>query len=308
MGQASAQLGRPSLIGWLNFGSRASNGHLYTAFKGALDALGWKEASQYVVDERWADNRVEALAPLATELAARKPDVIVAWPTQAVGAAVKAAPGTPIVMATGGDPVKSGYAVSLAHPGGMVTGLTNVSTDVAEKYLELLLEAVPRVQSVAFLFGVSSLSSAYMESAKRSIAGKPIKTHLVQAGSTEEIGPALSRVAKEGIQALIVTVNPLFFGNREAIARTAMVHKWPMMAFASEFVEAGALLTYGPNLAESYRRAAVYVDKILKGAKPDDLPIEQPTKLELVVSLKTATALGLKIPQSLLLRADDLIQ
>jgi putative ABC transport system substrate-binding protein len=292
----------------LNYGGRANSGHVYVAFKEALAVLGWKEGQQYALDERWADNRVDALPSLAAELAAARPDLIIAWPGQAVVAAVKAAPAVPIVMALGGDPVKGGYAMSLARPGGMVTGLTNFSTDLAEKYLELLLEATPRIRNIAFLLNPSGLfRNSYMEGVQRSLSRYAVEAQVVDAASLAEIETKLTQAAKSGSMALIVAVSPLFMGLRRQIVEIATTHKWPMLAFAREFVEAGALLSYGPSYTESYRQAAVYADKILKGAKAGELPIEQPTRLEFVVNRKTAKALGIALPQATLLRASEVI-
>jgi putative ABC transport system substrate-binding protein len=292
----------------LNYGARANSGHVYIAFKEALATLGWKEGQQYGLNERWADNRVDALPSLAAELVATRPDLIIAWPGQAVVAAVKASPAIPIVMALGGDPVKGGYAMSLARPGGMVTGLTNFSIDLAEKYLELLLEAAPRIRNVVFLLNPAGLfRNNYMEGVQRSLSRNAVEAQVVDAASLDEIETGLNQAAKRGSMALVVAVSPLFMGFRRQIVELATTHKWPMLAFAREFVETGALLSYGPSYAESYRRAAVYADKILKGAKAGELPIEQPTKLEFVVNQKTAKTLGIAIPQATLLRASDVI-
>jgi len=303
-----AQVKRPAKVGWLNFGSRAGNGHFYATFRDAMTRHGWREGTDYIVVERWADNRRELLNALARELAAANPDVIVAWPNSFVAEAIKAAPTTPLVQATGADPVKEGYAASLAHPGGMVTGLTNFSTDLAEKYLELLLAAAPTVQDVGFLFTNSSRRQDYEQGVRRSLSPRHVKAYFGVASSIDEIESALAAMANQGARALVVTVNPLFFGARDRITAFALARKWPMIGFAREFAETGGLLSYGPNLPDCFAQAARYVDRILKGAKPGDLPFEQPTRLELVISRKTAGMLGIAIPNELLVRADKVIE
>jgi putative ABC transport system substrate-binding protein len=299
----------PVLIGWLNTGSRESSGHFLVAFKEGLAALGWKEGPQVVIEERWVDGRYARLQPLAEELAAKKPAVIVAGPLSATIAAAKAAPKTPVVQAAAGDLVVAGLAASLARPGGMVTGLTNVSANLAEKYLELLLEASPKLRRVGFLSDPGNLNlPLLMEAVRRSIATRSVEARFAEATRPEEIEPAISRLAKEGARALVVIGSAMFRGERRRIVQLALAQRWPVVAWSREFTEEGALLSYDADASAAYRRAAYYVDRILKGAKPGDLPVEQPTKFALVINLKTAKALGLTIPQTLLLRADQIIQ
>ena len=306
---ALAQTKPPILIGWLNVGSRELSGHFLAAFKEGLVAFGWKEGSQFVIEERWADARRERLQPLADELAARKPAIIVAAPPPAVIAAVKAAPNTPIVQATGTSPVSARLAASLARPGGMVTGVTSIVTEVSEKYLELLLAAVPKLRRVGFLVDSRSANrAAYMEMARRSATQHSVEARIAEASRPEEIEPAISRLQKEGTQALVVFASPMSLFERRRILKLALARRWPVIASQREWADDGALLTYGADSSTLYRRAAYYVDRILKGAKPGDLPIEQPTKFELVVNLKTAKTLGLTISQSLLFRADRVIE
>lgn len=299
----------PVLIGWLNGGSRESNGHLFAAFKEGLAALGWKEGSQVVIEERWANGRSERLQPLAQELAAKKPAVIVAAPASTVNAAAKGAPKIPIVQATGGDPVARGLASSLARPGGMVTGVTNIATELSEKYLELLLAAAPKSRRVGFLFDPTAVTIALQrEAARRSAAQYPVEVRYAEVTRPEEIEPALSRLVKEGAQALVVFPSQTFSVERRRIVKLALAQRWPVIAWEREWADAGALLSYSADALANYRRAAYYVDRILKGAKPGDLPIEQPTRFELVVNLKTAKAIGLTISQDLLFRADKVIE
>ncbi len=299
----------PTVIGWLNFSSRELGGGSLTAFKEGLAALGWKEGQQFVVDERWADGRIDRLQALAEELAARKPAVIVAAPSQSVAAAAKAAPKTPIVHATGSDPVAAGFAASLARPGGMITGLTNIVTDVQEKFVEFLLATAPKLKRIGFLIDTTTLARArLMELARRSAARYSVEPRFAEVARAEEIEPAVTRLAKEGVQALVVLSSPLFAFERRRIVKLALAHRWPVIAGGRRFAEDGALLSYAVEPGWSFRRAAYYVDRILKGAKPGDLPIEQPTRIELVVNMKTAKALGITVPPTILVRADKLIE
>jgi len=301
----------PVLIGWLHLGGRNTQGHFLAAFKEALAALGWKESVQAVIEERWADGRVERLPMLARGLAAGKPAVIVAAPAQAVAAAAKAAPNTAIVQANGADPVTAGLAQSLARPGGMITGLSNIVGDVSEKYLELLLASAPKLRRVGFLFDVTTPAHTremLMRAAQRSVAQHSIEERFAEVAKPEDIEPAMARLVKEGAQGLVFTPGALFTTERRLIAKLALAYRWPTIAGPHEFTEVGALLSYGLDIAANYRRAAYYVDRILKGAKPGDLPIEQPTRFELIVNAKTAKALGITIPQAILVRADRVIE
>jgi len=309
-GKALAQTKKaPVVIGWLYGGSRELNGHFFAAFKEGLAALGWKEGSQVVIEERWADGRSERLQPLAQELAAQKPAVIIAAPGPAVRAAAKAAPNTPVVQASGGDPVVGGLAASLARPGGMVTGVTNFVYEITEKHLELLLVAAPKLRRVGFLWDPGTSNPGLMkEAAGRSIARHSVEARFADAGKPEEIEAAISRLAKEGAQALVVFASQTFQVERRRIVKLALAQNWPVVAGAGGWAEAGALITYSADALANYRRSAYYVDRILKGAKPGDLPIEQPTRFELVINLKTAKALKLEIPRDLAVRADRVIE
>ena len=303
-----AQSKPPVLIGWLNTDSRDLSGQNLTAFKEGLATLGWNEGAQYVIEERWANGRIDRLPALAEELAARKPAIIVAAALAAVHVAAKAAPKTPIVMARGGDPVEQGLVKSLARPGGMITGVTNVSDNIAEKLVELLLAAAPKVKRI----GVLGDSTAPVRASQREAVGRAVAQYRVEArfaevSSPDEIEPAISRLAKEGAQGLIVTGGLMLRNERRRIVKLALARRWPVIVGQQEFAEEGALVTYSADRLANYRRAAYYVDRILKGAKPGDLPIEQPTKFELVINMKTAKALGLTM-QDLLFRADKVIE
>jgi putative ABC transport system substrate-binding protein len=285
------------------------SGQNLTAFKEGLAALGWKEGSQLVIEERWADGRYAPLQSLAEDLAAKKPAVIVAAPVTSVRAAAKAAPKTPIVMATGGDPVATGLVKSLARPGGWITGLTNLNFSIAEKYLELLLAAAPKVKRVGVLGEPNNpVYALSREAVGRSAAQYSVAARFAEAANPEEIEPAILRLAKEGAQGLLVTAGLMLRNERRRIVKLALAQRWPVVAGMVEFAEAGALLSYSVDTLANYRRAAYYVDRILKGTKPGDLPIEQPTKFELVLNMKTARALKLEIPREFALRADKVIE
>ncbi len=299
----------PILIGWLRQESREEDARWLTAFKEELAALGWKEGSRVVIEERWANGRIDRLQPLAEELAARKPAVIVAGPMRSAPVAAKAAPATPIVMITSGDPVAAGVVASLARPGGTITGVTGIQVDVTEKFLELLLTAVPKLKRVGFLTDPRNPNRAkVMDAVRRSAAQHPVEARMAEATSPEEIERAILRLAKDGAQALVVTASATFITERRRIVGLALAQRWPLVAGRIEFAEEGGLLTYGSDRLGLFRRAAYYVDRILKGAKPGELPIEQPTKFALVVNLKTAKVQGITIPQTILVRADKVIE
>jgi putative ABC transport system substrate-binding protein len=298
----------PILIGWLAVGSREGERHWLAAFKEGFAALGWKEGSDFRLEGRWADGRIAELQRLAEELAAKRPALIVAAPSISVRAAANAAPQTPIVQANG-DPLATGLVTSLARPGGMITGVSNVNIDISEKYLELLLVAAPKLRRIGFLADPTTpLHDAAVRAAQRSIEHHRVEGRFADAARPEDIEPAVSRLAKEGAQGLILLPSTWLLVERQRVVSLVRAHRWPLAAGQREWAEAGALLSYGADRTPLYRRAAYYVDRILKGAKPGDLPIEQPTKFELVVNAKTAKALGLNLTPELLRRADEVIE
>jgi putative tryptophan/tyrosine transport system substrate-binding protein len=313
---ARAQPKPPIVIGWLHADSRESGAHYLAAFKEGLAALGWKEGSQFVLEERWADGQKARLPALAEELAAKKLTLIVAAPSYAVRPMAKAAPATPIVQASGGDLVEMGLAESLARPGGMITGRTNLQADVSAKYLEFLLNAVPKVKRVGVLDGPlpAALTRPNPADSPRRIAlGRAAARYAVELRFTEittpdEVEPAMARLAKQGVQALVVLQESVLRVERQRVMKLAQANRWPVVSGVIEFAEAGALISYGADVLANYRRAAYYVDRILKGTKPADLPIEQPTKFEFVLNLKSANALGLTIPPPVMVQATRVIE
>jgi putative ABC transport system substrate-binding protein len=257
------------------------------------------------------DLRAERLPVLAEELVSRKVDVIVTAGDSEVRAAMQATRTIPIVMAVSGDPVGSGYVASLAHPGGNVTGLTWLGPDLSAKQLEIVREAIPKVRRVAILWNIANPVKALdFKAAQRAFGGLGLKVLSLGIRETNDFDTAFMRLARERPDALLTIPDEFMFhqSNRERIAEFLTNHPLPTMFGYRANVEEGGLMSYGASPHALFARAATYVDKILRGAKPADLPVEQPTAFELVVNLKTAKALGLTIPQSLLLRADQVIE
>ena len=279
------------------------------AFWGRLRELGWIEGQNLVIEERWANGRIDRLPALIADVLGRKVDVLVTSGTPAAVAAKKATSTIPIVATSIGDPVRSGLAPSLGHPGGNLTGISLGWTEgMAGKWLELLQEAVPRLSTVAVI--VNPDSPLVQGLAKDLEAVAPTRTLKVRIIEVREPG-ALDRAfeqARREAQGVLMLPAPAITAHPGQVPPLAAKYRLPTIYFMREFVDAGGLMSYSPDLAVMYRRAADYVDKILKGAKPADLPIEQPTQYQLVVNLMTAKALGLTIPESILLRADEVIR
>ncbi len=305
-----AQAKKPQVvIGWLGAATRETGARGLTAFKEGMAALGWKEGQQYVIEARWADGRFERLQPLAEELAARRPNIIVTTNAAAAHAAANASPNIPIVQASGVSPVDVGLAKSLARPGGMVTGLTNLSYELSTKYLELLLAAAPKLKRVGFLLDRGSgLHAVNMKNARSAIGQYRVEGRFAEVIKAEEIEPAIARMAKEGVEGLILTPSPgLFNAEQGRILTLALARRWPVIGGAA-LAEVGGLVGYGADSVALSRRAAWYVDRILKGTKPGDLPIEQPMTFDLVVNMKTAKLLGLTMPPEIMVRATRIIE
>ena len=298
----------PVVIGWLGANSAELGRRNVAVFKEGLTALGWKEGSQFVIEGRWADGHREQLPALADELKQKKPVVIVTFLPDATHAAAKAAPQTPIVQALGNSPVDLGLAKSLARPGGMVTGLTNLPVELSSKYLELLLAAAPTLKRVGFLISARENRDTHLKSAHRALEHYRVEGRFEYAARAEDLEMAVSHLAKEGVQGLVLTPSNWLTVERASIVKLALAHRWPVVAGPQSFAEAGALISYSADTLALSRRAAFYVDRILKGARPGDLPIEQPMTFELTVNLKTAKALGLSMPPEIMVRATRVIE
>ncbi len=297
-------------IGVLNPSTPAATAHFLEAFRQGLRELGYVEGKTFVLEPRYSEARAERLRDLARELVSLKVDVILTSTDVAIAAVKQQTQTIPIVMANSNDPVGTGFVASLARPGGNVTGLSAISPELSGKRLELLREAVPRLSRVAFIWN-PDIRGAVLDYKETEGAARSLRLELqsVEVLRAEDLDPAFSTVTKQRAQALIVqTPNPVLFTNRHQIVSLAQRNRLPSMYASRDYVDAGGLMSYGPNVADLYRRAATFVDKILRGAKPADLPVEQPTRFELVINMKTAKALGLTIPQSILIRADQVIQ
>jgi putative ABC transport system substrate-binding protein len=305
-----AQAKKPLVvIGWLHLSSRESELWQLSAFKEGLAAQGYKEGQQYVIEERWAEGRPERMQALAEELAAKKPAVIVPAFAIPASAAVKAAPGTPIIV-VGADPWLLARVDSLARPGGMITGLTYGLTEVREKYIEFLVAAVPTLKRIGVLhYGNPPAANITRskDAVLRFAASRAIEVRFEGVIRPEEIESAVSRLATQGTQALVVFPNALFLTEATRIAKLAQSHRWPLVG-SLDLTAAGGLMGYGPDRSAIFRRAAWYVDRIIKGTKPGDLPIEQPMTFEFVVNLKTAKTLSLTLPPEIMVRATRVIE
>jgi len=307
--QQAAKIAR---IGYLT-SSQGVNPHLPEAFRQGLRDLGYVEGRNLVIEYREAGGKADRLPALAAELVALKVDVIVAAPgTLAARVAKQATRTIPIVFAVVGDPVGSGLVTSLARPGGNVTGLSNLASELVGKRLELLTQAVPGVSPVAVLWFPGALGARtdkdMLEEAEVAARGLGVRLQFVEARDPADFDRAFSDMTRARAGALTLLPANMFLREHRRLVDLAAKNRLPAVYPWREGVDAGGLMSYGANLADLQRRAATYVDKILKGAKPGDLPIEQPTKFELVINLKTAKDLGLTIPPSVLARADDLIQ
>jgi putative ABC transport system substrate-binding protein len=302
------QTGKSWRIGFL--GPPPSTGaHLVAAFREGLRELGYVEGKNIVIEHRTTAGKDELAHRLAAELVALKVDVLVVSITQNAVAAKRATSIIPIVMVNVGDPVESGLVSSLARPGGNITGLSRLTAETIGKNLEVLAEAVPQAERVAVLWNRSNpLHPAMMARAKEAATALGLALAEVQAGAPAELEEAFAVMVNERVNSVLVLADGMYFLNRRDIAELALRRRLPTMFQNSEHVQAGGLLSYSADSVDNYRRAATYVDKILKGAKPGDLPIQQPERFELVVNLNTADKLGLRLPAALLLRADVLIR
>jgi len=306
------QTGKVYRIGYLDAGSGSGSGNprALEAFREHLRELGWVEGQNIVIEYRFAEGRTDRLPGLAHELIRLKVDVIAAVPTPAVIAARNATRTIPIVGMSLTEPVALGVVPSLARPGGNVTGVTyGVDTNIFGKQLALLKEAVPKVRWVAVLSNPTNPAQpSSVANVKTAAVSSGVQLKLLETREPSDFDGAFAAMTKERVAALLVVLDPMMFVHRARLAELALKNRLPSMSTQAAWVEVSGLMSYGPSLPDQRRRAAIYVDKILKGAKPADLPIEQPTKFEMVINLKTAKALGLTIPPSLLARADQVIE
>ena len=304
--QQPGSLRRIGLL-WIE-GDAGSSRHVATLRDG-LRAHGYVEGKNVLVDDRSLVPRYELLAEAADRLVRQKVDIIICWGATALQAASKATSTIPIVMVSSGDPVKLGVVASLSKPGGNVTGTASLSQELSGKRLELLKEIVPALRGVAvILYPESAAEVRALKNFESAAAALNIEVRPVEIRTTADIGPVIAAIGQTNAQAITVVSSTLLTANSKQVLTAVEKTRLPAIYANLDFARSGGLMAYAANLTEHFLRAATYIDKIFKGAKPGDLPIEQPTRVELVINLKTAKALGLAIPQSLTLRADELIQ
>src|SRR5215470_6622353 len=305
--RAQQQAGKLPTIGLLGANTPSAASQWVAAFVQRLRELDWIEGRTVAIEYRWAEGRSERFAEIAAELVRLKVDVIVTWGTASVVAAMQVTSVIPIVFATAGDPVGTGLVASLARPGGNVTGLSNQAADVAGKRLELLREVVPGLR-LAILANIGSpIGVLQMREAQAAARTLGLEFAALEIRRAQDIAPAFEAL-KGRANALYVVSEPLVSTHRVRINTLALAARLPTMHDYREYVEAGGLMSYGPNFRDLFRRSADYVDKILRGTKPGDIPVEQPTKFDLVVSITTAKALGLAMPDKVLAIADEVIE
>jgi len=304
---ARAAVGMP-VIGLMGAGSAAAQSHLTSAFLQRLRELGWTEGRELRIEYRWAEGRPQRFAEIAAEFVRLKVDLILTHNTPPTLAAKQATSVIPIVFATAGDPVGTGIVASLARPGGNITGLSGQAADTAGKRVELLRELIPDLRHLAILADVDSpFTTRDVDETQGAARTLGLEAIAFEIRRREDIAAAFKALQGRA-QALYVSTGPLAFVNRTRINTFALAARLPTMHGVREPVEAGGLICYGPNWPFMWGRAADFVDKILRGAKPADIPVEQPTKFELVVNLSTAEALGITVPPTLLARADEVIE
>jgi len=295
-------------IGFLGSGTPAAHGHWVAAFAQRLRELGWIEGRNLTIEYRWAEGSSDRAAELAAEFVRLKVDVIVTYANPMVVATKRATSVIPIVFAAAADPLGTGLVAGLARPGGNVTGLSVQNTDLAGKHLELLRDLIPGLRRLAIMANVGNSASVLemreVQAAARTIG---LEVTILEIRRAEDIAPAFEEL-KARADALYVCVDTILFSHRIRVNTLALSARLPTIFLNREYVEAGGLMSYGPSFPDLFRRAGGYVDKILHGAKPGNIPVEQPTKFALTINLTTAKALGLKIPPTLLARADEVIE
>ena len=309
LGSLAQQKGKVWRIGFLGAATASGSARRVEALRAGVRDLGYVEGKNIVIEFRWAEGNYERLPQLAAELVRLKVDVLVTAGTPSILAAKSATTTIPIVMASGGDPVATGLVTSLARPGGNVTGMAGFSPELMVKRLELLKDVFPRARQVAVLFNPDNPSHIRISLPAMEAAAKSLKLELHQFGARgpSEFESAFAAMAKRRVDAVVTSQDSMRTDNAGAIANLAAKMRLPSVGFP-EFAEAGGLMAYGVNRVEFFRRAAYFVDRILKGARPGDLPVEQATRFETVLNLKSAKALGLQFPQAVLARADRVIE
>jgi len=297
-------------IGFLASVSASSDADRIEAFRQGLRELGYVEGQNVTIEYRWADGKFEQLPDLAAELVRLKVDVIVAVVTQASLAAKKATGTIPIVMVGVSDPVGSGLVASLARPGTNITGTSSMTAEIIGKLLELLKETLPKISRVAALWNPANPVFQALQLRETEVAARAlgVQLRILEARGPDEIDRAFAAMVKERTKALLILGDPVFTSHRKRIADLAAKYRVPAVSGTREYVEAGGLMAYGPSFPDMHRRAATYVDKILKGTKPADLPVEQPKKFEFIINLKAAKQIRLTIPPNVLARADTVIR
>jgi putative tryptophan/tyrosine transport system substrate-binding protein len=285
----------------------AETDYAYGPFRQGMRELGYVEGKNLLIEWRFAEGKPERLAALAAELVTLKMDVIVAGGGLAIRAAQKATASIPVIFSAGGDPVRAGWVKSLARPGGNITGISNIGVEIAPKLLEMLITMVPKLSSVAVLGNTDATASGLknIQAAAQRTGTRILRMH---AGTAPELEQAFSAMTRDKAGAVVVLREPFLNQQTRLIAELAARNKLPAIGGIREFADTGGLMSYGSSITEQYRRIATYVDKIFKGAKPGDLPVEQPTKFELVINGKTAKALGLTIPYALRISATEVIE
>jgi ABC-type uncharacterized transport system substrate-binding protein len=302
------QAGKVWRVGYLGNSNPTANAPTRDAFRQGLRELGWVEGQNVSIEYRWADGHLDRFPALAAELLETRVDLILVAGRAAVRGARQATRTVPIVSAITGDPVTVGFAASLARPGGNVTGLAVQFGDLAGKQLQILTEAVPKVVRIVILHHALPPNRLILEAAEKAARALGLKGRVLDIRDVSELAGAFRTAQREQADAMYVLPSPTFRRHRAHLAELAVKHRLPGIYEDDGYVEAGGLISYGPDFSDLYRRSASYVDRIFKGARPGDLPFEQPTKFELVINLKTAKALGLTISPSLLQRADQVIE
>jgi putative ABC transport system substrate-binding protein len=298
-----------SRVGFMGNSTAALEANLVGAFRDGLHELGYEEGRNIIIEYRWADGKYERFPALIAELIAAKVDVIVTAGTPAALAVKKATTTVPLVMVAVGDPVGTGLVPSLARPGGNLTGLSSIAPDLEGKRLDILREVVPTLSHVAILFNsLNPFHVASMRQAHAAAQAMGIKLQQHDVRKSEDLDGAFAAIRKERPDALLILADRVFLHNRQRMMGFTEEQRLPNINAYTELVEAGGLMSYGPSYEDMHKRAAIYVDKIIKGAKPADLPIEQPSKFTFNINLKVAKALGLSVPSSLVTLADKVIE